>query len=77
MFDLASIYTWILLILLGFNIGILSGFFGVGGCFILTPFAVGTSLVTIVISSIFSVFSGWKSHCSSLSIIWYRQLVRG
>jgi len=37
MFEITSIYTWIVLILLGFNTGILSGFFGVGGCFILTP----------------------------------------
>jgi len=37
MFEITLIYTWIVLILLGFNMGILSGFFGVGGCFILTP----------------------------------------
>lgn len=61
MFEITSIYTWILFILLGFNVGILSGFFGVGGCFILTPLlnilgllmvhAVGTGLFFAVIVS--------------------------
>jgi len=61
MFEITSIYTWIVLILLGFNMGILSGFFGVGGCFILTPLlnifglpmasAVGTGLFFAVIVS--------------------------
>ena len=55
MIDLESVYTWVLLILIGFNIGIVSGFFGVGGAFILTPLlnilglpmasAVGTGLL--------------------------------
>ena len=62
MFEITSIYTWIVLILLGFNTGILSGFFGVGGCFILTPLlnilglpmasAVGTGLFFAVIVSL-------------------------
>jgi len=61
MFEMTSVYTWILFILLGFNTGILSGFFGVGGCFILTPLlnilglpmanAVGTGLFFAVIVS--------------------------
>lgn len=63
MLDINSVCTWIwLLLLLGFIIGILSGFFGVGGCFILTPllnilglpmaFAVGTGLFFAVIVSL-------------------------
>ncbi len=61
MFEMTSIYAWILFVFLGFNIGILSGFFGVGGCFILTPLlnilgltmanAVGTGLFFAVIVS--------------------------
>ena len=61
MFQQISIYTGLFLILLGFNIGILSGFFGVGGCFILTPLlnilglpmanAVGTGLFFAVFVS--------------------------
>jgi uncharacterized membrane protein YfcA len=37
MLDFNSISTYILLIFIGFNIGLLSGFFGVGGSFIITP----------------------------------------
>ncbi len=58
---MTSIYAWILFVCLGFNIGILSGFFGVGGAFILTPLlnilglpmaqAVGTGLFFAVIVS--------------------------
>ncbi len=61
MIDLESVYTWILLILIGFNIGVVSGFFGVGGAFILTPLlnilglpmasAVGTGLFFAVMVS--------------------------
>lgn len=61
MFNQITIFTGLLFILLGFNIGILSGFFGVGGCFILTPLlniiglpmaeAVGTGLFFAVIVS--------------------------
>jgi hypothetical protein len=61
MFQQISIISGLLLILIGFNIGILSGFFGVGGCFILTPLlnilglpmaqAVGTGLFFAVIVS--------------------------
>jgi len=76
MFDLASVYTWILLILLGFNIGILSGFFGVGGCFILTPVlnilglpmvnAVGTGLFfAVIVSSL----GGIKHYLAGNAII--------
>lgn len=56
-----SIISSLLLILIGFNTGVLSGFFGVGGCFILTPLlnilglpmaqAVGTGLLFAVIVS--------------------------
>lgn len=61
MFDHITIIIGVLFILLGFNTGILSGFFGVGGCFILTPLlnilglpmaqAVGTGLFFAVIVS--------------------------
>ena len=61
MFHQISVYTGLFFILLGFNVGILSGFFGVGGCFILTPLlnilglpmahAVGTGLFFAVIVS--------------------------
>ena len=61
MFKEISINTGLFLILLGFNIGILSGFFGVGGCFILTPLlnilglpmadSVGTGLFFAVVVS--------------------------
>ena len=61
MIDLESVYTWILLILIGFNIGVVSGFFGVGGAFVLTPLlnilglpmasAVGTGLFFAVMVS--------------------------
>ncbi len=57
MLDFNSISTCILLIFIGFNIGVLSGFFGVGGSFIITPLlnilglpminAVGTGLFVI------------------------------
>jgi uncharacterized protein len=61
MLNQISIISSLLLILIGFNTGILSGFFGVGGCFILTPLlnilglpmaqAVGTGLFFAVIVS--------------------------
>jgi len=38
MFEITSIYTWIVLILLGFNKGILSGFFWGWRVFYLSPF---------------------------------------
>ena len=63
MLDFNSIFTCILLIFIEFNIGVLSGFFGVGGSFIITPLlnilglpminAVGTGLTFSVIASSF------------------------
>jgi len=63
MLDFNSISTCILLIFIGFNIGVLSGFFGVGGSFIITPLlnilglpminAIGTGLTFSVIASSF------------------------
>jgi len=60
-FNQITIFTAVILLLIGFNIGILSGFFGVGGCFILTPLlnimglpmptAVGTGLFFAVLVS--------------------------
>ena len=66
MLDLNSIFGYALLIFIGFNIGVLSGFFGIGGCFILTPLlnilslpmtsAIGTGLLfSIIVSSLGSV----------------------
>ena len=76
MFEITSIYTWIVLILLGFNTGILSGFFGVGGCFILTPLlnilglpmasAVGTGLFFAVIVS---TLGGIKHYLAGNALI--------
>lgn len=76
MFDITSIYTRLILILLGFNTGILSGFFGVGGCFILTPLlnilglpmanAVGTGLFfAVIVSSL----GGIKHYLAGNAII--------
>jgi uncharacterized protein len=76
MFEMTSIYTWILLIVLGFNTGILSGFFGVGGCFILTPIlnilgmpmanAVGTGLFfAVIVSSL----GGFKHYLAGNALI--------
>ncbi|HKK83395.1 MAG TPA: sulfite exporter TauE/SafE family protein [Atribacterota bacterium] len=76
MFYQISIFSVLLFILIGFNIGILSGFFGVGGCFILTPLlnilglpmaqAVGTGLFFAVIVS---SFAGLKHYLAGNSLI--------
>lgn len=61
MIDLESVYTWISLILIGFNIGVVSGFFGVGGAFILTPLLniLGLPMVSAVGTGLF--FAGMVS----------------
>jgi len=69
MLDFNSISTCILLIFIGFNIGVLSGFFRVGGSFIITPLlnilglpmisSIGTGLTFSVIASSF----GGIKHC--------------
>jgi len=58
---LESVYTWISLILIGFNIGVVSGFFGVGGAFILTPLLniLGLPMVSAVGTGLF--FAGMVS----------------
>ena len=76
MFHQITIFTGLVFILIGFNIGILSGFFGVGGCFILTPLlnilglpmaqAVGTGLFFAVIVS---SFAGLKHYLAGNSLI--------
>jgi len=76
MFDFNSISTCILLIFIGFNIGVLSGFFGVGGSFIITPLlnilglpminAVGTGLTFSVIAS---SFGGIRHYLAGNAII--------
>ncbi|GAH29419.1 unnamed protein product, partial [marine sediment metagenome] len=76
MFHQISVYTGLFFILLGFNVGILSGFFGVGGCFILTPLlnilglpmahAVGTGLFFAVIVS---SFGGIKHYLAGNALI--------
>jgi len=71
-----SILISLLLVILGFNIGILSGFFGVGGCFILTPLlnilglpmaqAVGTGLFfAVIVSSL----GGFKHYLAGNALI--------
>lgn len=76
MLDFNSISTCILLIFIGFNIGVLSGFFGVGGSFIITPLlnilglpminAVGTGLTFAVIVS---SFGGIRHYLAGNAII--------
>ena len=76
MIEMSSFDTMMLFLLLGFNIGILSGFFGVGGCFILTPIlnilglpmasAVGTGLFFAVIVS---TAGGIKHYLAGNTII--------
>ena len=88
MIEKITLYSGTLLILLGFITGILSGFFGVGGCFILTPLlnvlglpmanAVGTSLFFAVIVSL---LGGIKHYLIgnvliSISIIMYYGFVQ-
>jgi len=76
MFEVILIYDGILLFFLGFNVGILSGFFGVGGSFILTPLlnifglpiasAVGTGLFfAVIVSSL----GGIKHYLAGNAII--------
>ena len=76
MLDFNSISTCILLIFIGFNIGVLSGFFGVGGSFIITPLlnilglpminAVGTGLTfSVIVSS----FGGIRHYLAGNAII--------
>ena len=78
MIEMSSVYTWILLLLLGFNTGILSGFFGVGGCFILTPLlnilglpmaqAVGTGLFFAVIVSLMGGLKHYQAGNALLKV---------
>lgn len=76
MLNFNSIFNYIFLIFIGFNIGILSGFFGIGGCFILTPLlnilglpitnAIGTGLAfSVIVSS----FGGIKHYLAGNTII--------
>ncbi|MBP2666736.1 MAG: Sulfite exporter TauE/SafE [Firmicutes bacterium] len=62
---------WLGLLLLGFIVGIITGMFGIGGGFLLTPalriffniaypVAIGTSLLQIMATSLFSVYKQWK-----------------
>lgn len=76
MFEQISIYSGLFLILLGFNIGILSGFFGVGGCFILTPLLniIGLPMVSAVGTGLFfavvvSFLGGIKHYLAGNAII--------
>jgi Predicted permeases len=70
---------WPGLLLLGFFIGIITGLFGVGGGFLLTPalrvvfhisypVAIGSSLLQIMITSMFSVFKHWKQDHVDLKL---------
>jgi len=76
MFNQITFFTGLLFVLLGFNTGILSGFFGVGGCFILTPLlnilglpmaqAVGTGLFfALIVSS----WAGIKHYLAGNTLI--------
>jgi len=76
MLNFNSIFDHVFLIFVGFNIGILSGFFGIGGCFILTPLlnilglpitnAIGTGLAfSVIVSS----FGGIKHYLAGNTII--------
>jgi len=76
MLDFNSIFGYVFLIFIGFNIGVLSGFFGIGGCFLLTPLlnilglpianAIGTGLV---FSIIVSFLGGVKHYFAGNTII--------
>ncbi|MBN2396098.1 MAG: sulfite exporter TauE/SafE family protein [Candidatus Atribacteria bacterium] len=76
MFNPTSIYTWLILMLLGFNTGILSGFFGIGGCFILTPLLniMGLSMANAVGTGLFfavmvSIFGGIKHYLAGNTLL--------
>ena len=74
MLDFNSISTYILLIFIGFNIGVLSGFFGVGGSFIITPLINIPGLPMIkatglTISVIASSFRGIRHYLAGNTII--------
>jgi len=68
-FEYIESIAW-LLVLLGFVVGTLSGFFGVGGAFIMTPalnilgfpivYAIGTDLALMLGSSIVATFSHFR-----------------
>ena len=64
---------WPGLVVLGFLIGIISGFFGIGGGFLMTPalriifniaypVAIGSSLLQIVVTSFFSAYKHWRQN---------------
>ena len=76
MFEFISIYTSLFFILLGFDIGVLSGFFGVGGCFILTPLLniLGLPMASAVGSGVFfalivSSLGGIKHYLAGNALI--------
>jgi uncharacterized protein len=64
---------WPGLVLLGFLIGIVTGLFGLGGGFLLTPslriffgisypVAIGSSLLQILVTSLFSAYKHWRQR---------------
>ncbi len=67
------------IVVLGFAIGFLTGMFGAGGGFILTPFlrivfdipypiAVGSSLVQILVNASFSAWRHWRNRSVDLAL---------
>ncbi len=70
---------WPGLILLGVMIGIITGFFGIGGGFLLTPVlriifdisypvAIGSSLLQILMTSMFSAYRHWQQQNVDLKL---------
>ncbi|MCF6138714.1 sulfite exporter TauE/SafE family protein [Pseudalkalibacillus berkeleyi] len=73
----------LLFILLGFAVGILSGYFGIGGGFILTPvlmlmgFAPVVAITTSLMYAIGSSLSGVWAHYKMNNVIWKTALILG
>ncbi|MGP4078869.1 sulfite exporter TauE/SafE family protein [Pseudalkalibacillus sp. R45] len=73
----------LLYIILGFTIGILSGYFGIGGGFILTPvlmligYAPVVAITTSLLYAIGSSISGVWAHFKMNNVIWKTALLLG
>lgn len=74
-----DIMWWFGLIVLGFGIGIITGLFGIGGGFLLTPalriffdisypVAIGSSLLQITATSMLSVYNHWRQQNLDLKL---------
>ncbi|MEW8975546.1 MAG: TSUP family transporter, partial [Exiguobacterium sp.] len=77
--DLAFYYF----LILGFFIGIISGFFGIGGGIILTPlllilgYAPSVAIATSLMLTLGSTVSGTISHLRLKNVVWRDSLVVG